>query len=307
MPLTNDDASDGEIIDIFAEEAQEVLERMDGDLAVWRARPADKNVLNEIRRGFHTLKGSGRMVKAMDLGELAWKIENMLNRALDGAVPVTDPMVQLVGACRAVIPRLVEALKERRKPEMSSELESLMSRADAIAGAEVTAAPTARPAVATAGDHASAQAKINELQHKLDRATQRVDEALQHSEMALHQVRRLAADISALQSQDRIGRAELTPVVERINAIGREISELRHTAKRAQGESAPHPRELLQSIDQRIREKLAPTERFRSEVERELQASRSAVASARSLAIWAILISLAILSGAAIAMLVGTA
>ena len=183
-----------------------------------------------------------------------------------------------------------------------------MSRADAIAGAQVPAAPAPRPAVATAGDQAGAQAKISELQHKLDRATQRVDEALQRSEMALHQVRRLAADIGTLQSQaqDRIGRAELAPVIERVNAIGREISELRLTAKRAQGESAPHPRELLQSIDQRIREKLAPTERFRSDVERQLEASRSAAASARSLAIWAILISLAILGGAAVAMLVRT-
>jgi chemotaxis protein histidine kinase CheA len=303
MPLTNDDASDGEIIDIFVEEAQEILERIDGDLAVWRERPADKNALNDIRRGFHTLKGSGRMVKAMDLGELAWKVENMLNRALDGAVPVTDPMVQLVGASRAVIPRLVEALRERRKPEMNYELEALMSQADAIAGAQVTATPAPRPAAANAGDQAVAQAKIDELQYKLDRATQRVDEALQHSETALRQVRRLAADIGALQSQDRIGRAELAPVVERVNAMGREISELRHTATRAQGESAPHPRELLQSIDQRIREKLAPTERFRSEVERQLQASRSAAASARNLAVWAILISLAILGAAAVAML----
>jgi chemotaxis protein histidine kinase CheA len=306
MPLTNDDASDGEIIDIFAEEAQEVLERMDGDLAVWKLRPADKNVLHEIRRGFHTLKGSGRMAKAMELGELAWKVENMLNRALDGAVPVTDSMLQLVGACRVVMPRLIEALKQRRKPEMIAELESLMSRADAIAEAQVTAAPAARPAVSTAGDHAWAQARINELQHKLDRATQRVEEAVQRSEMALHQARRLAADISALQSQDRIGRSELTPIIERVSAVAREVSELRQTARRAQGESAPHPRELLQSIDQRIREKLAPTERFKSEVEREIQASRRAAASARNLAIWAILISLAILSGAAIAMLVGT-
>jgi chemotaxis protein histidine kinase CheA len=307
MPLTNDDASDGEIIDIFAEEAQEVLERMDRDLAVWRARPGDQNALQEIRRGFHTLKGSGRMVKAMDLGELAWKVENMLNRALDGAVPVTDSMLQLVVACRAVIPRLLDALKKRRKPEMISELEALMSRADALAGTQGTAAPAARPAAATAGDQALSQVRINELQRKLDRATQRIDEALQRSEMALHQVRRLAADISALQSPDRIGRAELTPIIERVNAIGKELSELRHAAKRAQGESAPHPRELLQSIDHRIREKLAPTERFRSEVEREIQANRRAAASARNLAIWAILISLALLGGAVIAMLVGTA
>ena len=40
--------------------------------------------LRPIRRVFHTLKGSGRLVGAKTLGEFAWKTENMLNRVLDG-------------------------------------------------------------------------------------------------------------------------------------------------------------------------------------------------------------------------------
>ena len=34
-----------------------------------------------MRRSFHTLKGSGRMVGAQLIGEFAWSIENLLNRA----------------------------------------------------------------------------------------------------------------------------------------------------------------------------------------------------------------------------------
>ncbi len=307
MPPNTDDADDGEIIDIFVEEAEEVLQSIDRDLAVWRQRPSDRNALTGIRRGFHTLKGSGRMVKAMDLGELAWKVEHMLNRAVDGAVPVTDSMVRLVAASRAAMPKLVEAFKGRRKAGMGDQLESLMAQADAIAGGQTPTTPAPRQAPVLAGDVSGAETRLDELQRVLDRSAQRSDEALQRSEMALQQVRRLAAEVGAMQTeaQGRAGRAELAPLAERVSAINKEMLEFRLELKKAQQESAPHPRELLQSIDQRIREKLAPTERFRGEVERALEASRRAAASARNLAIWAILISLAILGGTGVAVFLG--
>jgi chemosensory pili system protein ChpA (sensor histidine kinase/response regulator) len=308
MPLTTDDAGDEEIIDIFVEEAGEVFQGIDRDLAVWRQRPTDRDALAGIRRGFHTLKGSGRMVKALDLGELAWKVENMLNRVIDGAVPVTDPMVQLVAASRGVMPKLVEAFKSRRKAGMGDELESLMNQADAIASGQTPTASPRRPAPAPAGDEAAAQMRLTEIQRTLDRSAQRSDEALQRSEMALQQVRRLAAEISAMQSdaQGRAGPAALAPLAERVSALSGEILELRLELKRTQQDSAPHPRELLQSIDQRIREKLAPTERFRSEVERKLEESRRTAASARNLAIWAVLIGVALLGGTAVAVFLGS-
>lgn len=310
MPPITDEADDGEIIEIFVEEAEEVFQSIDRDLAAWRQRPADKNAIAGIRRGFHTLKGSGRMVKALDLGELAWKVEHMLNKAIEGAVPVTEPMLQLVAASRGAMPKLVEAFKSRRKAGMGDELESLMNQADAIASGQTPTTPASRPVPALAGDEAGAQSRLNDLQRMLDRSAQRSDEALQRSEMALQQVRRLAAEMAALQSeaqaQGRAGRTELGPLVDRVRAINDEVLGLRLELKKAQQESAPHPRELLQSIDQRIREKLAPTERFRSEVERRIEESRRAAASARNLAIWAILVSVAILGGTAVAVLLGT-
>jgi chemotaxis protein histidine kinase CheA len=308
MPPITDEAGDGEIVEIFVEEAEEVLQSIDRDLAAWKQRPTDKNAIAGIRRGFHTLKGSGRMVKALDLGELAWKVEHMLNKAIEGAVPVTEPMLQLVAASRGAMPKLVEAFKSRRKAGMGDELESLMNQADAIASGQTPSAPASRPVSAVAGDEAGVQSKLIDLQRTLDRSAQRSDEALRRSEMALQQVRRLAAEMASLQSeaQGRAGPTEIGPLVDRVRAINDEVLGLRLELKKAQQESAPHPRELLQSIDQRIRERLAPTERFRSEVERRLEESSRAAASARNLAIWAILVSVAILGGTAVAVLLGT-
>src|SRR5690606_22418229 len=80
------DEIDPEILEIFVEEAQEVLETLQEEFPRWRANPDDNDALVTVRRMYHTLKGSGRLAGALLLGELAWSVENLLNRVLDGTV-----------------------------------------------------------------------------------------------------------------------------------------------------------------------------------------------------------------------------
>src|SRR5690606_37547408 len=80
----DEDEVDNEIIDIFVEEAEEVIQTIAEYFPRWAINFDDSESLTEFRRAFHTLKGSGRMVGANDIGELAWSIENMLNRVIDG-------------------------------------------------------------------------------------------------------------------------------------------------------------------------------------------------------------------------------
>jgi chemotaxis protein histidine kinase CheA len=298
MSATSADATDGEIVEIFVEEASEVLESMDRHLAVLRSRPTDRNALGEVRRGFHTLKGSGRMVKALDLGELAWKVENMLNRAMEGKVSINEPMIDLVTACRVAMPKLVDAFKGKRKPGgMDDELESLMSQADVIASGQAPAATAPHPTHAAAGDATGGQFRINELYRRFDRSAQRSDEALHRSEMALQQLRQLVGRIDTIvaDSQDRPTRAELNPIIERVNTLTREVMELRQVSKGARPEPAYHPRELQQLIDQRVKERLALAERTKSDMERQIEEVRRNAASARRLGVWTLGIGLSLL------------
>jgi chemosensory pili system protein ChpA (sensor histidine kinase/response regulator) len=53
---------DRELLEIFLEERAEVVATIYGNLTVCRDAPHDREALTTIRRGFHTLKGSGRMV-----------------------------------------------------------------------------------------------------------------------------------------------------------------------------------------------------------------------------------------------------
>ena len=102
---------DPEIRDIFIEEAGEVLTELERQLPAFRRDPGNRAVLGEVRRAFHTLKGSGRMVGALRIGEFGWAIENMLNRCLEGALAVRAPVLQSVEQSVALLPGLIENLR----------------------------------------------------------------------------------------------------------------------------------------------------------------------------------------------------
>ena len=109
----DDDLIDDEIIEIFLEEAEEVLETIEEFWPIYKANQDDDEALSTTRRAFHTLKGSGRMVSAEDIGETAWSIENMFNRMIDNTISVTPNFIDIVEYTITQIPALIEAFKNR--------------------------------------------------------------------------------------------------------------------------------------------------------------------------------------------------
>lgn len=110
--------ADLEIREIFVEEVIEVLENMDNNLPTWSLSPSDFTPLIEIRRGFHTIKGSGRMIGGNHVGEMAWAVENLLNRVLDNTIQVSDELIQLVHQAKAFVPVLVNDFVNLRPPSI---------------------------------------------------------------------------------------------------------------------------------------------------------------------------------------------
>jgi len=97
---------DPEIVEVFVEEVDEVLEAIEGQLPEWSEDLTSVAPITEIRRSFHTLKGSGRIVGANQIGELGWALENMLNRLMDGTIsPSEDHLFVVSHACR-IVPKL---------------------------------------------------------------------------------------------------------------------------------------------------------------------------------------------------------
>ncbi|MCW8195449.1 response regulator [Proteobacteria bacterium 005FR1] len=135
-----DDLIDEEILEIFVEEAQEVLEAINEYFPRWADNFEDEEALAEFRRAFHTLKGSGRMVNANDIGELAWAVENMLNRIIDNTVEPNDGHARLIQRVIPLLPDMVKAFEHRKPnphPQKTAELSSWaegLSRGEQPAG-----------------------------------------------------------------------------------------------------------------------------------------------------------------------------
>ncbi|MBC3466360.1 Hpt domain-containing protein [Pseudomonas sp. RW10S2] len=81
-----DDGIDDELRQVFLEEAGELLPEIERQWLRWRADNQQREALIELRRALHTLKGSGRMVHAGAVAELAWAAEHLLNRVLEGRI-----------------------------------------------------------------------------------------------------------------------------------------------------------------------------------------------------------------------------
>ncbi|MDJ0777840.1 MAG: Hpt domain-containing protein [Gammaproteobacteria bacterium] len=108
--------SDPEILEIYLEEADEESRNIARLQQDWMLHPEDENALKNIRRAFHTIKGSGRLVGAMKIGEFAWDYEQLLNRVIDKTIAPNDHIIGAVGKAARALPELVEELKTGTPP-----------------------------------------------------------------------------------------------------------------------------------------------------------------------------------------------
>ncbi|MEM9741149.1 MAG: Hpt domain-containing protein [Pseudomonadota bacterium] len=122
---------DADIAEIFVEEAGEVLQEMDAQFAPLHSDPAASEPLGIMRRAFHTLKGSGRMVGANTIGELAWAIEQSFNQVLDGQRVASAELIELAQRARQLVPELVHCF-EHREPAPQAAVVALIDQAEAL-------------------------------------------------------------------------------------------------------------------------------------------------------------------------------
>jgi len=131
-PPADEEPVDDELREVFLEETDEVLEVLHEYLPRWTANPQDRDALTELRRAFHTLKGSGRMVRALILGELAWAVENLLNRVLEQSVEPGSVVQQVLTDTVLLLPELINEFATNSQRQRG-DVDQLAARAHALA------------------------------------------------------------------------------------------------------------------------------------------------------------------------------
>jgi chemosensory pili system protein ChpA (sensor histidine kinase/response regulator) len=129
-PSTGARASiDPAMLGIFLDEFDSVHGQLEQRLEEWLEDSSNGRALAELRRGFHTLKGSGRMVGADEVGEFAWAFEDLFNRVIAEKV---QPGEALAAAARLAVTAL-GGLRVRMLGEESSLKEADISSLQAFA------------------------------------------------------------------------------------------------------------------------------------------------------------------------------
>ncbi|MCK9284894.1 MAG: Hpt domain-containing protein [Rhodocyclaceae bacterium] len=148
LAAASEPARDEELLAIFLEEAEHEMAALDRLLPALDAQPADRETLAAIRRSFHTLKGSGRMVGLGELGEAAWAMEQLLNQALAQEGAVDAALRAALGEARALFGRWVDNLAAHTPTPAAADF---VVRCQALLRREAPppAAPSAPSAAAT--------------------------------------------------------------------------------------------------------------------------------------------------------------
>lgn len=102
---------DAELLEVFLEEAREVMETLRANLEISRLHLDSREPWVTMRRSFHTLKGSGRMVGLTELGEVAWAVERAMNKWLAENVPATPALLDMVGDAEVLFQHWVDMLQ----------------------------------------------------------------------------------------------------------------------------------------------------------------------------------------------------
>lgn len=154
---------DNEILQDFLVEAGEILEKLGEQLVDMESRPDDKDLLNAVFRGFHTIKGGASFLSLVPLVEVCHRAEDVFNILRQGQRQVDahlmDVMLEVLDALNRMFASLLAGEDpEHADPAILDQLDTLSVVEQAQAATKADAAPAnPEPPQAAGGDATDAE------------------------------------------------------------------------------------------------------------------------------------------------------
>jgi chemosensory pili system protein ChpA (sensor histidine kinase/response regulator) len=99
---------DPDLAAIFFEEANELLESTDASLHHWSQNKTDADVVTQLQRNLHTLKGGARMAGLSPMGDLSHEMETVLTDVVDGRIAASNELFILLNRSVDRLHRMME-------------------------------------------------------------------------------------------------------------------------------------------------------------------------------------------------------
>src|SRR3569833_2244846 len=145
---------DDEILQDFLVEAGEILDSLSEQLVELEQRPTDKNLLNSVFRGFHTVKGGAGFLNITPLVDVCHRAEDVFNTLRQGERQVDAALMDVVQKVLDIVNDMMNAVRAGQDPPPASPhmLETLKGLAQPLAPSEKPTDP-AQPAPAAPVTH----------------------------------------------------------------------------------------------------------------------------------------------------------
>jgi len=138
--------------DLFITEAQEHLDALNKFLLQLENDPNNLDVVTEIFRSAHTLKGMSATMGYDQLTELAHEMENLLEHLRTGDTPVTTNVVDTLFSCFDTLGAIINSIAEDRPEQI--DFSGLVSEIRSVTEGPVTEEPVTEEPVAPASGEA---------------------------------------------------------------------------------------------------------------------------------------------------------
>ena len=136
-----------DLLQDFLVEATDLLSGVDNKLVDLEKTPGDRGLLNEIFRGFHTIKGGAGFLNAAELVSLCHLTENLFDKLRNGEMAISPILMDVILDATGIVRDMFGSLERGMLPAAADA--SVMARLRAaLAGELVESAKVAAPASA---------------------------------------------------------------------------------------------------------------------------------------------------------------
>ncbi len=226
---------DDDMVELFFDEAAERIEGISGKLIQLERAPSDLEILRDLFRDLHTVKGSSAMVGLSPMNQLAHASEDLVGQLREGEraadAPVVNALLATLDGLRAMLEQararrpitvdpapVLRALRDPGAPVPAAAASAATSAPSAAA------APASQPALATASAPSAAPAvgSAQAASQSANRPTIRVDFD------KLDRLLNLAGELV-------LGRDSLRSATTALSSVTTELSSDRSLARRVPG------------------------------------------------------------------------
>ena len=140
-PLDTTDI-DTDLLEIFLEEASDILDQCDGLVSRLRDEHDDRELVTSLQRNLHTLKGGARMAGVWPVGDLGHAMESLLETVADGRRSLDATGIIVLERCFDRLHGMTTRVNERRAILQSN---GLIAQINALAQGQPLPGAVAEP------------------------------------------------------------------------------------------------------------------------------------------------------------------